>query len=146
MTQLEPEYQAIHEESEKMNETRDCAVKAVALACSVPYSTAHDELLWLGRVNRRTTPNYLIRQAIKNLGYKLEPFEHRAKTVRTLARELRHTAGTYLVWTPRHVLCIRGGKVLDWTKGRLNRINRVERVSLQVSESLCAAASDLPKV
>lgn len=119
-------YQQLRTVSRSMNENRDCAVRAVAIAANVPYRVAHATLKQLGRKNRRGTPNTVTKQAMKNLGFRLEEKFFRAKTVRTLERELRR--GVYLVWVRGHILAIKNGVVHDWTKGRCHRVKRVIEV------------------
>lgn len=146
--QFEEEFKRMQDAAYKLNETRDCAVKATAFACEISYEETHAALKAVGRKHRKGTPNHLTRKVIKKHGLKTEKYEHRAKTVRTLARELRFVRGTFLVWTHGHILCIKNGKVMDWTKGRLHRVLFVERVvrSEPKPESLRIAANNPPKV
>lgn len=145
---MEQQFKDMQAAAYKMKETRDCAVKAVAFSCDISYEEAHAALKAAGRKNNKGTPNHLTRKVLKQQGFKTEKYEHRAKTVRTLARELRFVRGTFLVWTRGHILCIKDGKVMDWTKGRLHRITSVERVvrNEPKPEALRIAASSEPKV
>ncbi len=118
-------------DSQSFNESRDCTVKAVAIACNVPYKVAHKAMSDNGRKPRQGAYPFQTHNAIKSLGFKVE-MTHRftAKTITTLARELP-SRGVFIVHVRGHVLACRGGEVKDWTEGRRNRILSVYRVSKQ---------------
>lgn len=130
-------YEDLQSASKSMHETNDCGVKALAVVAGLSYEEAHAKLARNGRTPRKGTPDVITRKVLSALGYKTEPVIVKAKTVRTLGRELKYRQGAYLVWTSnnRHILAIRDGKVCDWTKGRLHRIHRVEKV-VRVDQSL----------
>ena len=123
--------QRVRDESSRLGEVKDCAVKAVAMALRKPYKDIHSRMQQLGRKRKRGTPNWITRQVINDLGYWLDDcsrlYLKKAKTIRTLERVLPKR-GTFLVWVEGHVLCAKNGEILDWTKGRLHRIKQIERV------------------
>lgn len=108
-------------ESRKFNEKSDCAVKAVAIACSVDYAKAHALLKKLGRQNRRGTMTHTTLKAIHELGFKAvpQPLDRLPRTVKTIAPALK--GGTYLVKTRGHILAVVDGQTEDWTAGRRHR-------------------------
>lgn len=111
------------------NESRDCAVKALAIVTGKPYKVAHAELKSLGRRDRGTTRNVWLMAAIKNLGKNFVVTEKfKAKTISTLEKELPQR-GIFLVFVKGHVIACRAGKVLDWTEGRRYRIKMVLRIT-----------------
>lgn len=117
------------------NEYMDCAVKTVAVACDVPYATAHATLKALGRKDRARTPLHMVLQAAQQLGVKLtrvyasEMLQRYPGRHKTIANVTTHhpqrfpevwAQGTYimLVSGGSHVLCVKDGQVHDWTAGR----------------------------
>jgi hypothetical protein len=132
-------YEDMLSASRSMNETNDCAVKAVAVVTGLPYSDTHSRMARKGREARKGTPNAITRQVLSDLGLVATPIAVRSKTVRTLGREFKYRSGDYLVWTSggRHLMAIKDGKVCDWTKGRLHRVYRVEKVMASPGALAC---------
>lgn len=123
-------FQEVQRESQAIGETNDCTVKAVSIACQVPYSEAHQYLKSLGRKNRRghhwQANGIGYAEALHKIGVEGVEVGFRSKTVKTLAREL--TKGHYMVKVKGHVLAIVDGKVEDWTEGRQHRVLKVMRI------------------
>jgi len=114
-------------DARKHGDNRCCAVIAVAVAADVTFKTAQNWLAEQGRRKRRGTPRAYTHNALKDHGFtlrRLERLEKRCRTVRTLEREIGKNR-TLLVHTSRHVLAVKGGKVHDWTQGRLHRIQEI---------------------
>lgn len=120
------DYSSMVEIARSLGEKNDCAVKAIAIATGTPYAEVHAELTRQGRKRRSGTYFHQTEGAVKNLGFELQRVMVRSATVRTIARELK--TGTYLVRVHRHILCLKEGKVEDWSDGRLHRIVDVHRV------------------
>ena len=139
-------YEACREASTKCGENNkvDCAVKAVAIACQIPYEQAHDELMRHGRKFKRRTPYGLPEIAIAALGYELVPVPRLefAKTVKSAAENLpRHK--TYIVQTRGHILTIRNGKAECWTDGRKHRVKKMWEIR---QPQMAAAGEPLPQI
>jgi len=121
---------SVDEMSKYMNERNDCAVRAVAHASGVRYTTVHGMFKSRGRSNRGRSAYTASDWVMGELGMKMEnvtsQVRARAKTVRTASRIL--TKGTYIVCTRGHMLCIKDGEVRDWADGRQLRIRTVYRV------------------
>ena len=111
--------------SEQMAENNDCAVKAVALACDVPYRVAHKALENQGRKKRNGTQVAAMLEAIEKLGFTTAPAAYNAKTAITLERDPLLTKGHYIALMKRHVATVVNGKVHDWTNGRRHRVELV---------------------
>lgn len=124
-------FQKVKNESSKANESNDCAVKAIAIACNVPYKVAHKALANLGRRNRRGTLNSTIHTAIKQLGFELEciTFKVKAKTVTTLAADRAVKDGFFVAFVRGHIAAIVNGQIEDWTEGKRHRIRLVYKVT-----------------
>lgn len=121
------------QQSNKFRESKDCAVKAVAVVIGRPYKVAHAALKACGRRNRCGTPRTVTIRAIESLGYKvtLLPDNHamrKAKTLRTLESKVP-SRGMFLVVVNKHIIGIRSGMIQDWTEGRCHRIKEIYRIS-----------------
>jgi hypothetical protein len=128
-------YKALAASAKAMNETKDCAVKAIAILGDLSYEDAHCLLELHGRVGRSGTWNYVTHRALDFLDLKTETETELwrdimgGKTVRTLGRVMKDVPGMFIVWTSQHVLAIKDGEVHDWTNGRLHRIKLIVRVT-----------------
>lgn len=120
-------YSSVTEQSRYHNETNDCAVKALAIACNVAYSTAHAMLKKHGRKDRKGTFHYTTFAAIKELGFEAVKVDRlTARTVKTVGRSYKD--GRYLVFVHRHVAAMVDGKIIDWTEGRCHRIKSLYKI------------------
>jgi len=111
-------------------ETNDCSVKAVSIACDVPYHVAHKALALQGRVNRRGAYHRQIEKAIESLGFKFAHLVNvKAATCATLARDPAVHKGFFVAYVKRHILAVVDGKIEDWTatncRRRLEGVYRV---------------------
>jgi len=121
-------YERIGKASDKMGETNDCAVVAVAAVCNVPYEYAHSLFKKHGRRNRGSTKATMISAVLKDMQVWPELIRPKAKTVKSLKYCLPEK-GRFLVWTSRHILACVNGEIIDWTEGRLHRITKMHRIS-----------------
>lgn len=136
------------EKAQSLGEQMDCAVRAVAVACDVPYEAAREALINLGRKPGGRTPTKLIRRSIEHLGSSVEeypfikyhsfirqyPGKHKGKTCITTHHpdrfpEVWRDGKTYLFFTNGHVLCVKNGVNHDWTRGRSMRVYMIWEVS-----------------
>ena len=118
--------ESLNADSHVANEIKDCSVKAVAAATGVSYDKARAELAKYGRRHRKGASTWLIKNVLREMGFDLEKVDVKAKTVRTVEREL--TYGTYLIFVRGHVLAMKNAEVLCHSEGRLARILSVSRV------------------
>ncbi len=110
--------------SKAFDETSDCSVKAIAIACDTPYKKVHAHLRSLGRINRRGTSEITIKLAVKGLGFEFRLVDTAAKTVTTLPKHIEHEKN-YLCLVRGHVLALTKGQVEDWTEKRRHRIKQL---------------------
>jgi len=110
------------------NDTNNCAVVAVAIVCRVAYGKAFNTLKRLGRVTGRGTPITLTVPALNQLGFQSEHIEFNKCTVSTITRQLDKNS-MYLVRVRGHILAVRNGDVIDWSKGRRHRVLQVLKVT-----------------
>lgn len=125
------DYTTIYEEAKQFGETRDCAVKAAAIATGTEYARVHRLFAIQGRRNRCGSKQHWTPAVLEHLGYEMEEITYAARvkgarTVRTAERVLQR--GTFLVRVSGHILCIKDGEVQDWTAGRQHRVKAVYRV------------------
>lgn len=136
------------EKAQSLGEKADCAVRAIAVACNVPYETAHAKLCELGRRHGRATHTTEIRSAICELGGRVQeysfkqyremvaqyPGKHCMKQYITTHHPDRfpkvwRDGKTYLFFTRGHVLCIKDGVNHDWTRGRSMKVTHIWEIS-----------------
>ena len=119
-------YETIKKKSQRQKEKNDCSVKAVALATGRDYDEVHDAFNRAGRKIRHTTPRVITDQVVENMGYIWVDvtLNYDAKTVRMLEKEVTKRK-TLIVFVCKHVLCLRNGKVQDWTAGRMHRVQEI---------------------
>lgn len=129
-------FQDVAQVSDKYGEGNDCTVKAVAIACQIPYEEAHEYLASLGRRKgrgwyhashvrgRRLISGYI--DNLKRLGFKHVPVEFQSRTVSQIERELKD--GHYIVQVNGHALALVNGKVEDWSAGRKHHVKQVWRI------------------
>jgi len=126
------------DEAMTFNETNDCAVKAVALACDVPYAVAHAELKRQGRKERKGTYIFQTLKAISVLGKTATivplrffvdqyPGNHKNLKGVTSHHPRRFPNAwdknkTYLLRSRGHILTVKGGQALDWSVNKALRI------------------------
>jgi len=129
-------FQEVQRESDNIGEANDCTVKAIAIACQIPYREAHQYLASLGRQKGRgwywkthVRGNRLISgymDNLKRLHVEYESVEVASRTVSQIERELQD--GHYIVQVNGHALALVNGKVEDWTAGRKHHVKQVFRI------------------
>lgn len=144
-------FQSLHTVALSVNEGhKDCAVKAVALACNVSYEVAHSHLKQCGRQDNKGTPTEIIWAACRALGYNVQrwsfaqnqtmirsyPGVHsRLQSITThhprrfRAAWAQHDHKTLMFLTPRHIACFKGGVVHDWSVNNALRVDGVFEVT-----------------
>lgn len=121
------DFNTVLKDALRYKDNRCCSPIAVALVTGKTFKTAQNWLAKQGRKIGRGTPRSWTHQALKDNGYtirRLKRLEKECRTVRTLERRVGKNA-TLLVHTRQHVLAVVDGKVQDWTKGRLHRIQEI---------------------
>jgi|SRR6056297_1997135 len=121
------DFQTLLADARRHGDNRCCAPIAVSVLTGKPFKTVQNWFSRLGRRKGRGTPRWMTHQVFKDNGFSLrrcERLEKRYRTVRTLERNVNKNANL-LVFTRRHVLAVKAGEVLDWTQGRLHRIQEI---------------------
>jgi len=126
-------------EAASLNETSDCAIKAIAITTGTPYKEVHARAAALGRKNGEGTHWHIITRIIHDLGHELKttkpadfinqyPGVHKnLKSVTT-----HHPARFNKVWRDgkmyifncrggHHVAAVVNGELHDWTVGTASR-------------------------
>jgi len=115
------------------NETNDCSVFAIAIACRLSYKQAHETMARMGRKNRQGVSNMQILLAARSHGFDLTPVKRLTQkngsryTPLTIGDKLKN--GYFLAFVSRHVLGVVNGAVFDWTEGRRHHINEAWKVT-----------------
>ena len=122
--------------SKSHNERNDCSVKAVAILCNATYDEAHAALKAAGRKDRKGAGFDQIMKAVRSLGCYVEyddELNHRGRNMHRITVNRVGAAlpkGRWLVYSNGHVLAVKNGEVLDWTKGRRHQARLAWEVSL----------------
>jgi len=104
----------------------DCSVKALAIACNVPYGDAHRTLQMNGRKPNKGAYGYQILHSIRSLGCDyVEVLEWKGKTTKTLDLPREHR---YIAITRNHALAVQFGLVKDYSAAKNMRIVRVYQI------------------
>jgi hypothetical protein len=116
-------------DSKSMGETKDCAVKAVAIVTNTPYKHVHALMAKHGRKPRQGTYMTTTMAVLKELGVWVEKTDKiKARTVNQLKGTLPKT-GRFLVRTSSHILACVNGEVMDWTDGRRHQPKEIFEIS-----------------
>ena len=153
---LSEKYVTRWNESNALNEAKDCGVMALSLVFDLPYEYAHEALAACGRKNRKGTHIFQLHQAIELVGGSLGRHEFywkvgygmdhldgnefdRGNNKFTIYRKKGLTPNNiidyvdpnkrYIAYTKRHVFAIVDGKVLDHFAGRKFRIEELVEVT-----------------
>lgn len=144
--QTHDEFQKLNDTTRMFGENNDCAVKAICAATGVPYETVQAQLKTLGRKDRRGTQGWMTEKVMNQLGFKLTlvnrmekiqqyPGVH-GKVLRSVTthhpdrfQQVWRDGKTYLFNTPGHILCVKDGRNLDWTRGKAKRVTMIREVT-----------------
>ena len=115
------------------HESRDCAVRALAISADISYTQAHALLKAEGRKDRRGTKFSMSDRALKNSGAKVEHIQHGAGLTLRYAT-LRYNSGRYYVTVRGHALALIDGVIHDAGEiaGPRCRVLRIYHVTPQV--------------
>jgi len=145
-TSKSPRYDALRADSTRLGERNDCTVVSVAATTGVAYGVAHAQLAHYGRKPGRGAPLYVIANALKALGFKIEnvPAEYfirrypkgkQDKSQVTTHQPERFPGAwedghNYILLTSgyRHAVGIVNGENVDWTRGRAMRVAEIWRI------------------
>ncbi len=116
-------------------EENDCGVRALAVACNVPYDRAHWSLQEAGRLAGQSCCMPQILDAANRLRYAMVATDCKSKTLRTVERELADTHGGFIVTTTDHAVGVWNGQLIDHARGRLWRLDGVYRIEPMRSEA-----------
>lgn len=138
-------YTIMKAEQQAAGETRDCTVKALAIAASVNYQTAKAALKRNGRKDGKGTSKIVVLAAAKELGRSLtvvkqESFINKYPGVHKGLHNIttHHPARfhsvwedgrTYIAFTKDHALAIVNGVTHDWSAKRSLQIKSLYRVN-----------------
>lgn len=121
---MEQSFKDLERVAAAYDETNDCTVKAIALACDVSYGKAHRLLAKMGRKKGRGVTMAVIAKALNQLGYPVDihgMLNHSAVdlTIKRFARE--YSEGRYIVCTKAHAIAVVEGELKDWTADTAGR-------------------------
>jgi hypothetical protein len=108
-------------------ETRDCTVRAIALAADMPYADAHALLRQAGRRNGRKFPFRIFMRLCTTLGYYRVHDCTEVVKASTVGQFLKkNLPGRFMVLIRGHVFAVIDGTVRDkFLAGARHRIKRI---------------------
>jgi len=123
-------YEDMKTVAKSIGESNDCAVKALTIVSDMHYSYIHALFAHFGRRHGKPTRKIITLQVLRELQVSVVDVtaNFKAKTIRTLARELPEV-GRFLIWTSGHMVAYRNGKICDYTEGKTHRIIKIMKVS-----------------
>jgi len=123
-------YQSTLGTSAKYNESADCAVKALAIACNQPYLKVHAVMSVQGRINRQGSYLHQYMAALASLNHTATVVtKTTGKTISSLHKQLDPNK-KYIIEVSGHLLAYAKGNIEDWTglDDRKPSRRRVERI------------------
>lgn len=149
-TSTPEQFQKLHSEGlNEFKERGDCAVKAIAIACDVPYRTAYALCAKHGRKHGQGTYMHITERVVKELGYEMirwgynkrremiaqYPGVHAGlKNITTHhPRRFRrvwaqHDGQVMMFLTARHILTVKHGQVIDWSVNKALQVQEIYTV------------------
>ncbi|MDC1068489.1 hypothetical protein OAQ99_04950 [Candidatus Kapabacteria bacterium] len=104
------------------NEDNFCGVIAFANATDIAPSRAKALLAkHCGRKYRRGTPQKEHLALLIQMGYTVEYYPVKSKTLITVQRELKNTKGVFYISTPSHISCFKDGVMQDWSNNTYSK-------------------------
>ena len=116
------EFSDLELQRERYRENNDCTVKAHAGAFNISYGRAHRQLAKAGRRHRKGASLSDMAKAIE-----MQTGTPYASVIRELGKNRKdermsikrfcqtHPKGVYIIASARHAICVRNGKLIDWT-------------------------------
>ena len=116
-------------ESHRLKETNDCTVKALAIVTGESYAAVHKKLKRAGRKNHHVVHRHIQEKVLKRFGFNLVRWRVNSRTTRALERNGEiPSVGAFLIYSGSHVSAYTEGRVRDWAKNKLKRVEGVWRV------------------
>lgn len=135
-------YASTSADSDQVNETNDCMVKAFAIAYNIKYSVIHEMAARHGRPHRSGTPWYTIESMMKEVNPSFSWDNDRIMPRRVYQRDGRtingkyttgsinkfYPKGTFIMFSRSHATTMVDGVVEDWSANRRKQINFMYQV------------------
>lgn len=135
--ELHTRFHEMREVGDKFNETKDCAIIAIAAVTGTSYEAVRELMKKHGRKDRKSTPMDIIHNVLKELGYESryvnpEDFireypkpHHKLKNVTSHHPDrfpkVWKNGKTYLIRSSKHILAVINGHVVDWSRNNALR-------------------------
>lgn len=142
--------------ADRMGETNDCAVRAIAVSCGVSYKEAHEALRTQGRKKRGGASNFQWIAAIRELGFHVnevtghfqaEEFDATGRkplVFKTALKAPEHLDPDrrFILQSSGHVAAWNGEEIVDWSKGTRTRIRQIFEVAADATDMLPKKTAD----
>lgn len=115
--------------ADKLEETNDCSVKALAITTGISYKDAHKIMASVGRKTGGGASGHMVLKALsKTLNVEITPKDVKicraeyGKRLTPNGFARINPKGKYYCLTRNHAIAIVDGVVEDWTRGRRHQI------------------------
>lgn len=102
-----------------------CGVIAMATTANIAVGRARALLReYADRKHREGTPHTEHLTLLLRMGYKLEEYTVKSKTLKTVQRELANVEGSFYISTSSHISCMHNGTLNDWANNSIRPCNK----------------------
>jgi hypothetical protein len=102
-----------------------CGVIAMATTANIAAGRARALLReYANREHRNGTPQLHHLTLLLRMGYELEEYPVKSRTLKTVQKELANVEGSFYISTKRHISCMHNGTMNDWANNSIRPCNK----------------------
>jgi hypothetical protein len=102
-----------------------CGVIALATTARIAVGRARALLAkYADRKHRKGTPQLAHFTLLLRMGYTLEEYPVKSKTLKTIQKELANVEGSFYISTSGHISCMHNGTMNDWANNAIRPCNK----------------------
>lgn len=102
-----------------------CGVIALATTANIAVGRARALLReYAERKHRHGTPQIQHLTLLLRMGYKIEEYPVKSKTLKTVQNELANVEGSFYISTSGHISCMHNGTLNDWANNKIRPCNK----------------------
>lgn len=106
-------------------DTNFCGVIALATTANIAVGRARALLAkYASRTHRDGTPQLEHWTLLLRMGYTLEEYPVKSKTLKTVQKELANVEGSFYISTSGHISCMHNGTMNDWANNDIRPCNK----------------------
>lgn len=102
-----------------------CGVIALATTANIAVGRARALLSkYADRKHRHGTPQLQHLTLLLRMGYELEEYPVKSRTLKTVQKELANVEGSFYISTSGHISCMHNGTMNDWANNSIRPCNK----------------------